>query len=356
MAEKSEKATPKKLRDSRKKGQVAKSQDFPSVFTFITSIAVVLFTTKYLFEQLGGYIVGTFRSIAGTTDLTNRAGGYLAQCLVIILETSLPIVVITSLVGVLVSFLVVGPVFSSEVLKIDLKRLNPVTNLKNMFKMKTWIELIKSILKIAGAMFLIYSVIYNSVPEIIGTAAIAPIGSAYVFSSFLTKVIIRVGIFFLIVAIFDLAYQRHNFQKEMKMEKFEVKQEFRDTEGDPHMKSRRKQVAQELAYQEGPMAARRARAIITNPIHLAVALEYDEAKEPAPKILTMGQGLVADQIIKIGQQAFVPIMRNVLLAQTLFRKGKIGEYIPEETYEAIAEILQWLKRLEAGEEEPELFK
>jgi type III secretion protein U len=356
MAEKSEKATPKKLRDSRRKGQVAKAQDFPSAFTFVTSISAVLFTTKYLFEQLGGYIVGTFRSVAGTTDMTNRAGGYLGQCLMIILETSLPIAVITSMVGVLVSFLVVGPVFSSEVLKIDLKRLNPVTNLKNMFKMKTWIELIKSILKIAGAMFLIYSVIYNSVPEIVQTAAIAPLGSALVFSSFLTKVIIRVGIFFLIVAIFDLAYQRHNFQKEMKMEKFEVKQEFRDTEGDPHMKSRRKQVAQEIAYQEGPMAARRARAIVTNPVHLAIALEYDEAKEPAPKILTMGQGLIADQIIRVGQQAFVPIMRNVTLAQTLFRKGKIGDYVPEETYEAIAEILQWLKRLEAGEEEPELFK
>ncbi len=356
MAEKSEKATPKKLRDSRKKGQVAKAQDFPSAFTFVTSIAAVLFTTNYLFQQMGGYIVGTFRGIAATTDLTNRAGGYLAQCMMIILETSLPIVVITSMVGVLVSFLTVGPVFSSEVLKIDLKRLNPVTNLKNMFKMKTWIELIKSILKIAGAMFLIYSVIYNSVPEIIWTAAIPPLGSAIVFSDFLTKVIIRVGIFFLLVAIFDLAYQRHNFQKEMKMEKFEVKQEFRDTEGDPHMKSRRKQVAQEIAYQEGPMAARRARAIVTNPVHLAIALEYDEAKEPAPKILTMGQGLIADQIIRIGQQAFVPIMRNVSLAQTLFRKGKIGEYVPEETYEAIAEILQWLKRLEAGEEEPELFK
>lgn len=356
MAEKTEKATPKKLRDARKKGQVAKSQDFPSVFTFITSIAVVLFSTKYLFEQMGGYIVATFRSIAGTTEMSSRAGGYLAECLMVILQCSLPIVVVTSLVGVLVTFLVVGPVFSGEVVKIDLKRLNPVTNLKNMFKMKTWIELIKSILKISGAMFLIYSVIYNSVPEIIGTAGIAPLGSAYVFSSFLTKVIIRVGIFFLIIAIFDLAYQRHNFQKEMKMEKFEVKQEYRDTEGDPHMKSKRKQVAQEIAYQEGPMAARRARAIITNPIHIAVAIEYKETTEPAPRIITMGQGLIADQIVRFGQAAFVPIMRNVSLAQILFRKGKIGDYVPEETYEALAEILQWLKRLEAGEEEPELFK
>jgi flagellar biosynthesis protein FlhB len=177
-----------------------------------------------------------------------------------------------------------------------------------------------------------------------------------VFSEFLTKVIIRVGIFFIIIAIFDLAYQRHNFQKEMKMEKFEVKQEFRDTEGDPHVKSRRKQVAQEIAYQEGPSGARRAKAIITNPIHIAVAIEFDEQKEPAPKVVTMGQGIIADQIIRIGQEAHVPIMRNVQLAQTLYQKGKIGDYVPEETYEALAEILQWLKRLESGEAEVELFK
>ena len=139
------------------------------------------------------------------------------------------------------------------------------------------------------------------------------------------------------------------------MEKFEVKQEFKDTEGDPHVKSRRRQTAHEIAYQEGPVSARRARAIITNPIHLAVAIEYEEEKEPAPKIITMGQGIVADQIIKFGQEAGVPIMRNVNLAQILFQKGKIGDYIPEETYEAMAEILQWLKRLKE-EESGELFQ
>jgi type III secretion protein U len=356
MAEKTEKATPKKLRDSRKKGQVAKSQDFPSAFTFITSIAIVLFSTKYLFDQMGGFMVAVFRSVGQTTNMERRLGGFLGQSLMVILEASLPIVVITSLIGVLVSFLVVGPVFSSEVLKIDLKRLNPITNLKNMFKLKTFIELLKSVFKIAGAMLLIYSVIYNSIPQIVATAAMPILGSAAVFSDFLIKVIIRVGIFFLIIAIFDLAYQRHNFMKEMRMEKFEIKQEFRDTEGDPHVKGRRKQLAQEMAYQEGPIAARRARAIITNPIHIAVAIQYHEESEPAPRILTMGQGVIADQIVRIGQEAQIPIMRNVPLAQTLSQKGKIGDIIPEETYEAVAEILQWLKRLEAGEEEIELFK
>lgn len=356
MAEKTEKATPKKLRDARKKGQVAKSQDFPSAFTFVTSIAATLVSTGYLFQQLGGFIISIFRSIGTASDLSERIPGFMGQSIMVILTSSLPICVITAIVGVLVTFLIVGPVFSSEVLKIDLKRLNPVTNLKNMFKLKTWIEMLKSILKITGAVMIIYFAVYKSIPEVVATAALPPFGAAQVFSDFLIKVIIRVGIFFLIVAIFDLAFQRYNFGKEMKMEKFEVKQEYRDTEGDPHMKSRRKQVAQELAYQEGPAAARRARAIITNPIHLAVAIEYHEETEPAPKIVTMGQGIMADKIVRIAQEAHIPVMRNVPLAQTLFQKGKIGDYVPEETYSALAEVLQWLKRLEAGEEEPELFK
>lgn len=355
MAEKTEKATPKKLRDARKKGQVAKSQDFPSAFTFITSIAATLFSTKFLFEQLAGFMISTFNSIKGTSDFSSKISGLLGQSLLVILQSSLPIAVITACVGVLVTFLVVGPVFSSEVLKIDLKRLNPVTNLKNMFKLKTWIELIKSVLKISIAMIIIYFVIYRSIPEIVSTAGMPILGAAEVFSDFLYKVIIRVGIFFIIIAIFDLAFQRYNFGKEMKMEKFEVKQEFKDTEGDPHMKSRRRQTAQEIAYQEGPMSARRARAIITNPIHIAVAIDYQEEKEPAPRIVTMGQGIIADQIIRFGQEAGIPIMRNVSLAQTLLQKGKIGDYIPEETYEAVAEILQWLKRLK-DEEAGELFQ
>ena len=135
----------------------------------------------------------------------------------------------------------------------------------------------------------------------------------------------------------------------MMMEKFEVKQEYKDTEGDPHIKSKRRQTAQEIAYQEGPSSVKRAKAVITNPTHIAVAIEYHAENEPAPRILTMGQGAVADMIMKLAQEYGVPLMRNVPLAQTLFKKGKISEFIPEETYQAVAEILRWLEGLESFE-------
>ncbi len=357
MAEKTEKATPKKLRDARKKGQVAKSQDFPAAFTFVVSITTTIFLAGYIFEQISAFMISTFRAIPTNIDLQNNAGNYLLQAFSTILRASLPVALTTCLVGVFVSFLIIGPLFAPEAVKLDLKKLNPVTNIKNMFKMKTLFELIKSIFKIAGAMFLIYTAIWDSLPEIVATAGMPIMGSVQIFSSFLIKVALRVGIFFLAVALLDLVYQKRNFAKEMKMEKYEIKQEYKDTEGDPHIRGKRKQLAQEIAYQEGPSSVKRARAVITNPIHIAVAIDYQEEKEPAPRILTMGQGPVADMIIKQAQAHHIPIMRNVPLAHTLFEKGKISDYIPTETYQAVAEILKWLAQFENSEEvNVELFK
>lgn len=356
MAEKTEQATPKKLRDARKKGQVAKSQDFPSAFTFVVSIATVIIAAGYLYEVLASFMISMFKMSSGDPDLQNRASGIFNQVLTVIFNTSLPIVLITTLTGILINFIIVGPTFSIEALKPDIKRLNPVTNIKNLFKFKTLFELLKSVLKITGALILIYSVVWNSLPEIIATASLTALGSMQIFADFLIKVIIRVGIFFLAIAIFDLIFQKRTFAREMKMEKFEVKQEFKDTEGDPHMKSRRRQTAQEIAYQEGVQSVKRARAVITNPVHIAVAVEYDPATQPAPRILVMGKELIADTIIKLAQEFGIPIMRNVTLAQTLFEKGKISEYIPEDTYQAVAEILRWLEGIEKLEEGLEIFK
>lgn len=347
MAEKSEKATPKKIRDARKKGQVAKSKDFPAAFTFVTSFALIVATAGYFYKNLAGFMVIAFSGIQAGDKISAQIPNYLRSALQVIFNTSMPFMILISMVGVLVSFLLIGPLFSMESMKPDIKKLNPITNLKGIFKIKTFIELLKSVFKITGAVILIYSVVKNSLPEIIATAAMPILGTAMIFSEFLIKVAVRVGIFFLAIAIFDLVFQKRNFAKEMKMEKFEVKQEHKDTEGNPEIKGRRRQVAQEIAYQDSPRVARKARAVITNPIHIAVALAYDAEEDPAPKILVMGRGVTAENIIKIAIESNVPIMRNVSLAQELYNKGKMGQYIPEETYEAIAEVLKWLDTIEA---------
>ncbi len=347
MAEKTEKATPKKLKDARKKGQVAKIQDVPSALTFVVSMVGALASVSFFFEQIASFTLLMFREVAnGQGDFANRGPGYFYQALEVILKSSLPLMGLVCFVGVLTSFLVVGPVFSFEPMKFDLKKLNPVEGIKQKFKLKVLVELLKSLAKITGAAIIIYLLISDKLSEIIATVTMPILASALVVNDFLVSAAIRVGLFFLIIALFDLAFQKKNFAKEMKMEKFEVKQEFKDTEGDPMIKNKRRELFREIAYQEGPRAARMAKAIITNPTHIAVALKYEPKEEPAPVILTMGMGAMADQIIKIGIENKIPIMRNVELARELYTKGKISDYIPEDTYPAVAEILKWIKSLE----------
>jgi len=347
MAEKSEKATPKKLRDARKKGQVAKSQDLPAAFTFIVAIATTLTMSRSIYDQIANFITSSFVAFRTTENINETLINYLTAGFVIILKVSLPILLITLTVGVIANFAVVGPLFSFEALKPDLKRLDPIQNLKQKFKLKTLVELLKQILKISGVVIIIYFSIKDDIGQVVYGAAMPVIGSALIFNYFLVKVVIRVGLFFISIAIFDIIYQKMNFAKEMKMEKFEVKQEYKDSEGDPHIKGRRRQMGQEIAYEEGSVKnVRKAKAVITNPTHYAVAFEYEEEEMPAPLILVKGSDKIAERIIREAEANAIPVVRNVPLAQTLYKDGKVGQYIPRDTYEAVAEILKWLASLE----------
>lgn len=169
---------------------------FLQLFTFVVSIAATVVAGGYLYQQLDAYFRTVFVGLRGDIDLANRAGGYLSQALMVILNCSVPIMALTAIVGVLVSFLAVGPVFSVQAMKFDIKKMNPISNIKNMFKLKTVFELCKSILKISGAVILIYSVMNTSLQELIATAGMPLMGIVSVISSFLIKVAIRVGIFF----------------------------------------------------------------------------------------------------------------------------------------------------------------
>lgn len=351
MAEKTEKATPKKLRDARNKGQVAKSQDLPSAFTFVVSIWVVLGMSSYLYDYLGGYLVNIFHLVSQSNLDTIISHLFLTSVPQIIFVASFPVLLLVTCVGVLVSFLAIGPVFSFEVFKPDIKKFNPVQNLKAKFKLKTLVEVLKSVIKVSLACWIIYDVMVKSLPVLTKTVSMPILGALMVFSAFLLEVVVKVGLLFIAIAVADYLYQNHNFAKEMKMEKFEVKQEYKNTEGDPHVKGRRRQLAQEIAYQDSPVVAlKRAQALVTNPTHLAVAIAYRREIDPAPYILSMGKDYLADQMIKLAGQFDVPIVRNIPLAHQLWEQGEVYEFVPEETYAAIAEILRWLASLEEEKE------
>ena len=170
-----------------------------------------------------------------------------------------------------------------------------------------------------------------------------------IFQKIIYKVIVVIGIYFLLIAIVDLLYQKHNFAKEMKMEKFEVKQEYKDTEGNPEIKGKRRQLAQEIAYDDGAGQVRKAKTVITNPHDIACAIGYEPERYKAPWIIEMGKGVRAAMIIRIAEKHDIPIMRNVPLAHQLLDEGEINKFIPESTYDAIGEILLFVESLRAEE-------
>lgn len=345
MGEKTEEATPKKLRDAKKKGQVAKSQDLPSAFTFIVSVYAVILLSELLYHQLGNFTVSTFNMIA-STNLDEAIPQLYYQSAIVIFVASIPIMGVVCIVGVIVTFLTVGPVFAVEVFKFDPKKFDPVQNLKAKFKLKTLIELLKSTLKLFIAGFLIYQVMMDSLPVLTKTVSMPILSALMVFNAFLMEVVARIGLFFIVIAVADFLYQKKTFAKEMKMEKFEVKQEYKNTEGDPHIKGKRKQIAQEIAYSDGPSGGvKKAKAIVTNPTHLAIAIGYDREVDAAPYVILMGKDLLAERIIKLAEEYHVPVVRNIKLAHRLWESGELYQYIPEDTYEALAEILRWVNSL-----------
>ncbi|NGX58407.1 MAG: Yop proteins translocation protein U [Chlamydiae bacterium] len=346
MAEKTEKATPKKLRDARKKGQVAKSQDLPSAFTFIASVSAVLSLIGYLYAKIADFTIAAFTAIT-KPDLLGTISGMYTEAILTIFACAGPIVVFVAIVGTMVNFLAVGPVFSVQVFKPDIKKFDPIQNLKGKFKLKTLFELLKSLFKISVAAFLIYGVMYKSLPVLTKTVTLPLIGSLLIFHAFLVEVLWKVGLLFVVVAIADFIFQRRNFAKEMKMEKFEVKQEYKNTEGDPQIKSKRKQIAQEIAYQEGPAAGvEKSKAVVTNPTHLAIAIGYDTELDAAPWITAMGKEKMAEQIIHLADKYNKPIIQNIPVAHQLWNDGELYDYVPEDTFETLAEILRWVASLE----------
>ncbi len=350
MAEKTEKATPKKLKDARKKGQVSKSQDFPSALTYIVAVALTLYLMSYLYRIIGGFMLRIFK-FSTTVEDPWVILGFLDDMISVILKASLPVLIAVVAVGTLVSFLLIGPLFAVEALKPNLKRFNMVENLKQKFKMRTVFELIKSVLKIFGAGLLIYLAVRTTIGDLIATAALPPAAGAIVFRKILLKVLLWTGIYFALIAVIDLMYQRYSFAKEMKMDKFEVKQEYKDTEGSPEIKNKRRQLAQEIAYDEGTTQIRRAKAVITNPIHIAVAIGYEPERYAAPWIIAMGTEMRAQNIIAAAEKYSIPIMRNVPLAHQLLDEGEVNKFIPEDTYEAIGEILLYVISLKREEEQ-----
>src|SRR4029434_999942 len=235
----------------------------------------------------------------------------------------------------IVGFLQVGAIFSFEPLKPSGKKLNPIEGFKNMFKTQTFIELVKNILKISFIFYMSYSVLNASLPEILNTTRLSMVDSSRIAGAMIFKIVLRVLLLFVAIAFAHFMIQRWQFMKQMRMSKDEVKREYKQDEGDPHIKSHRRALHREMVFGDMPKQVKAADVVVTNPVHVAVALKYDKEEMGAPEIVAKGQRLFAEAIKKVAEANGVPIMRNVPLAWSLVEM-EVGDEVPEELYNAVA--------------------
>lgn len=345
--EKTEDATPKRLRDARKKGQVSRSRDMNTIVILIAAFALIAFMRGFIGEELKSFMQSNFDLVSQKNITIETLFLEGQRSVTTFLRIMVPFLVIISAVAVLTGFLQTGPVFSGEPMKPQMKRLNIVENLKNMFKVTTLVELIKNIAKISLIFLLAYLVIVDSLREVVLTVTATPDKSSYLAAKLTALFLIKVFVVFIVIAIIDFMVQRWQYKKQLRMSKDEVKREYKQDEGDPLIKSARRQLHQELAMTDMKQSVRSADAVITNPTEVAVAIKYDDKEMVAPQVVAKGQRLFAEMIREAAEEFKIPIIENVPLAWTLI-EVEIGDEIPEEIYATVAEVLVFVYKMKKG--------
>lgn len=347
--DKTEKPTPKKLEDARKKGDVAKSKEVTSTIVLIAWLGLGALVVGYAGTRIAALCDSLFTIVGHGWMATGYAGAVRSlgsQAFELALLLVAMLLVPVAAVGMLTDFLQIGPVLTFEKIKPKLDHMNPVEGVKKMFSMDNLIELIKAVVKAALLFALGWIVIKSAIPDIVGLARSphqAPQAIGAIAWALTLKLLAFTAALFVLVSVLDAAYQRWSFTKKMRMSMRDIKQEMKESEGDPFVKGQRRQLQQEWAQRNQTNAARTASALLVNPTHIAIAIEYDKETCPVPMISAKGEDHVARAMREAAEEAGVPIVRNIPLARDLYARGEIGEIIPADVFDVIAEVILWAR-------------
>lgn len=348
--DKTEKATPKKKNDARKKGQVFQSREMQTSLILVLMIVSLKALGPNLYGQISQYFKKAFTEYLANKDAidVNILAKLFIDGVTVLLKTSFPLLIIAVVAGLIVGYAQVGILFTLDTLKPKGSRINPLSGFKRLFSARSAVELVKSILKITIVGWVAYSYLNSKADEVVTLMhkelfdVLGFIGEAAF------TVALRIVIAMLLLGVLDFFYQRYDYEKSLKMTKQEVKEEFKQTEGNPEIKSKIKQKQRQMSMRRMMQEIPKADVVITNPTHFAVALKYDSEKASAPFVIAKGQDYIAQRIKQIANENKIQIVENKPLARTLFSTVEIGQSIPPELYQAVAEILAFVYGLKNG--------
>lgn len=345
QASKTEKPTPKRRREARRKGQTAKSMDLNSVAVLMTGIFTLLFASAFAYRALSGMMIQAIVRAGEVTIDDFHLAGFFGEALASAALLAAPLMLAVFLAALLANLFQVGLDVSGEAITPKLDRLDPVKGFSKIFSLRALMELFKSIAKIAVIALTAFLVVRGKMEQIMALPFQTPaqIGLFTVKTSF--EIFIKTCWVILIVAVIDYVYQKWQFEQQIMMSKDEMKEEHKQTEGDPHVRARIRMLQREAAKKRMMADVPRADVVLTNPTHLAVALRYDPDEAEAPLVLAKGQDFLAQKIKEIAAENEIPLVENKPLAQSLYKSVEVGEMIPVEFYQAVADILAMVYRI-----------
>lgn len=343
--EKTEPATEKKRRDAREEGDVARSVEIPSVFVLLGGICAVYFSAGFMYQNIISVMQDCF-SFTHVPDFTDtHCVSLLYRYSAEFFLTFAPVMVTVFLFALITNMYMVGFQISWKAISLKFNKLDPIKGLKGKFSLNSLVELIKSIAKISVIGLLAWFAIRGELGRLM-VLYDNTVGQILVY---LLKVIFKIFIWAIIpmaaLAIADYLYQKWQFEEKLKMTKQEVKDERKQTDGDPQIKSRIRTLQYEAARKRMMQEVPKADVIVTNPTHIAVAIRYDPLSMKAPKVVAKGAGVLAEKIKEVAGKAQVPIVENKELARNLYKSVDIGSEIPGNFYRAVAEVLAYVFRM-----------
>ncbi len=342
--ERTENATGKRRKDFRDKGQVAQSKEVGTAALLTTSLLLWVFYARYFWRDLESIYREVFELMAHlevTSQSMTLFGWQVAKFMIGLLW---PIFLLTLVVGFFASFLQVGPLFSTKVFKPDIAKFNPIKGMSKFVSKRSAVELVKSLAKVALIGFIAYKTVAGEFDAAL-TLVSQDLHQMLVFLAHVAFLVFAkcCGVI-IVLAIIDFGFSKYEMEQRMKMTKQEIKEEHKETEGDPKVKSRIRSMQMQAARRRMMAEVPKADVIITNPTHLSVALSYERGSMGAPKIIAKGADHVAFRIREIAREHKIPIIENKPVARALY-KQEIGEEIPEEMFTAVAEILAYVYSL-----------
>ncbi|HJB80911.1 flagellar biosynthesis protein FlhB [Flavonifractor plautii] len=346
-SQKTEKATPKRRRDERKKGNIFFSNDAVSVVVLIAGLATLFLSMGSMADNLGQFLrscISLVRLSQGT-DAVGDLRQLLPELLWSFVLTVGPILLVPTVAGIAATFFQTKLLVTGESLRPKFSRINPLQGIKRLFSLRSLIEALKGLLKITVLLYIIYNFLAGTVE----------LFTKYLFTDLVTacshlaglafQMSMQIAVAYVVLAAADVFYQWMDYERQLRMSKQEIKEEFKQIEGDPQVKGRIKEIQRKMAQSRMMQKVPQADVVVRNPTHFAVALRYKPDRDRAPVVLAKGQDQIALRIVQKAEESGVAVVENVPLARALYASAELGQEIPPELYGAVAEVLVYLYQL-----------